>query len=163
MNKKPVDNQEYVLEADPSEVEKQIQEYKLKPDNHEDVNHAEDGSFKYTISSASCDLANVKGIIFGGISSRFWMLRKHMNSLDPIDYKRHPVPFYSWECLTLQLEHRDVDLVIRNEKDMEDFLIILIDGIKTVDGSRGSLMHIEKFIIKKKIEMNSTVKKNENV
>ena len=46
---------------------------------------------------------------------------------------------------------------------MEDFLIILIDGIKTVDGSRGSLMHIEKFIIKKKIEMNSTLKKNDNV
>ena len=74
------------------------------------------------------------------------MLRKHMNSLDPVEYRTKEVPFYSWEAITLQLEHRDVDLVIKEEKDMEDLLIILIDGIRTVDGCRGSLDHIETFI-----------------
>ena len=144
VNKKPVDNQEYVLEADPAEVEKQISEFKKKPNLSRDVNQREDGSFEYSVSSASCDLSKIKGLIYGGISSRFWMLRKHMNSIDPSQYRKKEIPFYSWECLTLQLEHRDVDLVIKNEKDMIDLLMIVIDSIKTVDGSKMSQHHIEK-------------------
>lgn len=71
-----------------------------------------------------------------------------MNSLEPVEYRKKEIPFYSWEAITLQLEHRDVDLVIKDEKDMEDLLMILIDALKTVDGSRGSLDYIEKFIFK---------------
>jgi len=40
-----------------------------------------DPDFKNDKSSASCYLNDILGIIFGGVSSRFWMLRKHFNSL----------------------------------------------------------------------------------
>ena len=33
-------------------------------------------------STATCRVSEIQGIIFGGMSSRFWMLRKHINSLD---------------------------------------------------------------------------------
>jgi hypothetical protein len=36
---------------------------------------------KFKKSSCSCHVDEIQGIIFGGISSRFWMLRKHINSL----------------------------------------------------------------------------------
>jgi hypothetical protein len=70
-----------------------------------------------------------------------------MNSINPVDYKKQDVPFYAWQCITLQLEHRDLDLVIKDEKDMDNLLMILIDAIKTVDGNRGSLHLIEKTIL----------------
>ena len=39
-----------------------------------------------------------------------------MNSIDTKHInKKDKVPFYAWDCVTLQLEHRDVDLIIRKE------------------------------------------------
>jgi hypothetical protein len=35
------------------------------------------------------------------------------------------MPFYSWECITLQLEGRDVNLVIKDEGEMMMFLKFL--------------------------------------
>jgi len=40
-----------------------------------------DPDFINKISSASTYVNDVKGIVFGGINSRFWMLRKHFNSM----------------------------------------------------------------------------------
>ena len=37
--------------------------------------------YKYSRSSASCKLSEINNIIIGGISSRFWILRKHINML----------------------------------------------------------------------------------
>ena len=56
---------------------------------------------KFTIvrSNASCHLKDIKGFIYGGLSSRFWLLRKHLNLVE--DVKK--MPFYSWECLTIEL------------------------------------------------------------
>jgi hypothetical protein len=54
------------------------------------------------------------------------MLRKHLNSLDIKAYRSGNFPFYAWQCITLQLPHRDVDLVIKEDKDMNDFLTIII-------------------------------------
>jgi len=31
------------------------------------------------LSSASCSLDEIEGFIFGGLNSRFWMMRKHIN------------------------------------------------------------------------------------
>jgi hypothetical protein len=36
------------------------------------------------------------------------------------------LPFYTWECITLQLSNRDVYIVIRNEKLMTAFIKLLI-------------------------------------
>ena len=67
-------------------------------------------------SNTSCYLSEIKSIIYGGTSSRFWLHRKYINSMDLKNLKdKEKMPFYAWECLTLQLEHRDVDLIIRKE------------------------------------------------
>ena len=47
-------------------------------------------------------------------------------------------PFYSWECLTLELGNRDLDLVIRSEKHMKFILKFLIHSIRTMDGRWGT-------------------------
>lgn len=95
-----------------------------------------DPEFQNVVSSASCYVSEIKDFIYGGMSSRFWMLRKHFNSLSLRELKS--VPFYSWQCITLILEHRDVDLVITSTKDMELLLKFLIHSLYTIDGSRGS-------------------------
>lgn len=38
--------------------------------------------FSFHLSNSSCNLNDIQGIIYGGFSSRFWIYRKHMISLD---------------------------------------------------------------------------------
>ena len=92
--------------------------------------------FKQSKSSTSCRVEDIQGIVFGGIQSRFWMYRKYFNSMSYGEVLN--VPFHCWECLTLNLGHRDVDLVIPNETLMNKFLFFLIFNLRTVDGQRGS-------------------------
>jgi hypothetical protein len=40
-----------------------------------------DPDFRHQESSCSCDISQIKGIHFGGTNARFWMLRKHFNSM----------------------------------------------------------------------------------
>ena len=40
-----------------------------------------DPDFVNKQSSASAYVEDIKGIMFGGLHSRFWMLRKHFNSV----------------------------------------------------------------------------------
>lgn len=83
-------------------------------------------------------LKDITGIVYGGISSRFWMLRKHMMNLDSCRHKHDRVPFKSWECISLQLGNRDVDLVIPNQTDMDDLIAVVVKNMNTVDGNKGS-------------------------
>ena len=71
-------------------------------------------------------MPDVQGIIFGGFSSRFWMLRKQFNSFDKKKYQNDEVPFYAWECITIQMKNREIDLVLKNEKDMDNLILILV-------------------------------------
>jgi hypothetical protein len=95
-------------------------------------------TYQWVKSKASCKLNSIKGIMFGGISSRFWMLRKHINSVPIENHKLGKVPFYSWECITLVLEERDVDLVIQNEDDMMRLINLIVYYIKTQDNNKNS-------------------------
>jgi hypothetical protein len=70
------------------------------------------------------------------------MLRKHINSI-PLN-KQHKIPFYSWECISLQLKNREVDLVIKSEENMQKFIKFLVYTLRTVDGLKGSA---EKVIV----------------
>ena len=70
-------------------------------------------TFKRTQSNASCKLSEIRGFTFGGFSSRFWTLRKHINSMSNIELRKS-IPFHCWECITIQTLHRDIDLVIPN-------------------------------------------------
>ena len=95
-----------------------------------------DPDFRAMRSSTSCNVDDIQGIMLGGNSSRFWMLRKHFNSLKQDDLKN--MPFYCWECLTIQLHNRDVDLVIRDQYQMDQFLTYLIHNMRTMDGKKGT-------------------------
>jgi hypothetical protein len=94
--------------------------------------------FKEDRSSASCDLDEIDGIIFGGTNSRFWMLRKHINSI-PIEQLKK-IPFYCWNCITLLTPQRcrDIDLVIKSETHMRIFIKLLVYSLRTVEGHKGT-------------------------
>lgn len=103
-------------------------------------------------SSASTDISNIQGFIYGGISSRFWLFRKHLMCIDyntikndtqaykernKNSDKKNKIPFYSWQCITLILSHRQVDLVIKNEESMNLFLRFLVITLNTQTGDKG--------------------------
>ena len=59
------------------------------------------------------------------------------------------MPFYGWECLTLQLNNRgDVYILIQNEKVMADFIKLLIYELKTMDGNAGTALSKRKVLLK---------------
>ena len=96
--------------------------------------------FNDQVSTASCFIKDIKYIMFGGFSSRFWMHRKDIIST-PIK-EQHKIPFLSWQCLTLVTSTRYIDLVIKDEQDMEKIIKYLIFSMKTVDGKRDSAVPI---------------------
>ena len=53
------------------------------------------------------------------------MFRKYFISNEPTEFGSNHFPFYAWQCVTIQLKHRDVDLVIPNEKSMNRLLFYL--------------------------------------
>ena len=50
------------------------------------------------------------------------------------EFYKEKVPFYSWECITIVIAGREIDLVIKNEACMSVFLKFLVYSMKTVDG-----------------------------
>lgn len=61
-------------------------------------------------SHASCFIKDIKGFIYGGFNCRFWMVRKHV--ILKVGKECENLPFYNWECISLELNHRTIDLVI---------------------------------------------------
>ena len=49
------------------------------------------------------------------------------------------LPFYAWECITLSLKMREIDLVIPDPEDMRVLILFLIIRLNTFDGKRNSL------------------------
>lgn len=102
--------------------------------------------FSYHQSSSSCQIADIEGMILGGHSSRFWIYRKHMISMDydvmKFDNQGPGVktyfPFFSWQCLTLVFSTRTVDLVVREEKHMDVLVRFLVQALNTIDGRKGT-------------------------
>lgn len=82
------------------------------------------------------------------------MLRKHYNSMNR-DQLSNRIPFYAWECLSLSLgglRNRDVDLVIRDQTNMNKLMRFLIYNLKTFDGARGSAQGIINALNKQGID-----------
>lgn len=104
--------------------------------------------YKNKMSSASFKLKDIQGIVFGPSSTRFWLFRKHMITMDIKNFKDpKDVPWYSWECLSLQLKHRDVDIVIRDQENMTKLLKFLIYSMDTIDGEKGSSIPYQTFLV----------------
>ena len=100
--------------------------------------------YKLKESSLSCYLEDIDSFVVGPTTSRFWGLRKHINLTDSSDLSKNKLPFFSWECLTLNIKNRKIYLVIKNEKMMIMLIKFLIGTLNTVDGSRGSDVGIKK-------------------
>ena len=69
-----------------------------------------------------------------------------MNYQSAAAVKNGDAAFYAWQCITLQLRTRDVDLVIPNEKDLSCFIDYLVVKMNTVDGRKDSANFIVKAI-----------------
>ena len=66
------------------------------------------------------------------------------------------IPWFSWECLSLQLKHRDVDIVIRDQQNMTKLLKFLIYSMNTIDGERGSSLPYQTFLVEKLLKKNKS-------
>ena len=56
-------------------------------------------------SSASIPIDEIESFVYGPTSSRFWTMRKHINSTEmKKDFYGEVItklPFYAWECLSI--------------------------------------------------------------
>lgn len=101
-------------------------------------------------SSSSCYIHDIEAFVYGPFTSRFWMLRKHIMMMDKMLVAS--LPFYGWECLSLQLKNRgDVYILIQNEKVMADFLKLLIFELKTLDGNAGTALKRREILLKQEL------------
>ena len=66
--------------------------------------------------------------------------------------KKSCYPFFSWQCITLQFETRNIDLVIKDEAEMDRFLKFLVRGIRTIDGRSGTADFLIQAATKAEIE-----------
>lgn len=148
-NHKPLKEPLRVFEPDMKEIERMRKEFRdsLKLDEQGcvlDENFVEGEDYELVLSSASTPLDKIQGIIFGGLSSRFWMLRKHMNCYNVRQTMEGKTPFYAWQCISLQLKNREIDLVIPDDQDMDRLIMVIVQAINTVDGNRDSVNKCSK-------------------
>ena len=59
-------------------------------------------------------------------------------------------PFFPWECITIQLKHRDIDLVIKDEHHMRMVLRYLIYTLNSIDGNKDSSIPLQTYIFKQR-------------
>jgi len=71
------------------------------------------------------------------------MMRKHINQTS-LSKDLDKLPFYIWDCLTLQLKKSQVDIVVPSGEDMNKILTLLIYRLRTVDGSRNTAVPLLK-------------------
>ena len=57
-------------------------------------------------------------------------------------------PFYAWNCLSIQLAKRTIDLVVPDEKAMFNLLKILVYKMNTLDGVRGSSLTLQRAVFR---------------
>lgn len=74
------------------------------------------------------------------------MMRKHINSINNIEKSK--LPFYPWQCLTIQLPMRDIDLIIESDDHMKTLIHFLLLALNSVDGSRNSATPVLEKIFK---------------
>ena len=105
--------------------------------------------FQKDKSRASCTFDEIRGIAFGGINSRFWLFRKHVNTLKDstlANSKKVSMPFYAWQCISLQLEKRTIDLVVESEEQMINLIKVLVYKLNIIDGITSSSLRLQERI-----------------
>ena len=74
------------------------------------------------------------------------MLRSGINNMIVENCKEEKFPFFSWDCLTIELEYHDVDIIIRNESQMSIILKALIIQTNSFEGKSGTLKALKDLI-----------------
>ena len=96
-------------------------------------------------------IEDVQGFVFGGFASRFWVQRRGINEI--IAHEKaaghgkaldHILPYYAWECITIQLPDRNIDLVVREEIHMQLLLKVLILALDSFDSHAGSIRSLRE-------------------
>ena len=79
MNPKPT----YIYEKTPDDLKREAKLRKEMAEIGEEYKEPElPDEFQYHQSSSSCNIEDIQAILFGGTSSRFWIYRKHILSMD---------------------------------------------------------------------------------
>ena len=97
-------------------------------------------------SQSSPNISEIESFTFGPFSSRFWVMRKHINQMSYRELCH--IPFFAWNCITLNIKNKgSVHMIIYNEDVMSKLIKFLIYSMETLDGKRGTAT---KFIQMKK-------------
>ena len=105
-----------------------------------------DKRFTLKVSSSSFRLSDVESFVYGPFMSRFWMMRKHTLMMVKRDLQNDP-PFYAWNCITISIKNKwDINLIIKNEQVMSDFLKLLISATVSLNGVRGTGLKLKNMI-----------------
>jgi len=72
--------------------------------------------------------------------------------MDRAYQNKESMPFFAWQCLSITLSHRDVDLVIKDEKEQNNLVKYLIYKLNTIDGRAGSAKPILDILEQEGIE-----------
>ena len=70
------------------------------------------------------------------------------------------LPFEAWNCISIQLEDRDISLVLSDERSMKILILFLIVKLKTYNGIRNSLHQLRKHnLIKRSVPVQAMLQK----
>lgn len=98
---------QYSYDPDHRRIEEERNQFKATLVRDTKTKAISDSNFKEGLdyvsrkSSSSMALADIECILYGGMSSRFWMLRKHMIQTKKKNLTDEKLAFYSWQCITL--------------------------------------------------------------
>ena len=104
--------------------------------HHKPIESAFDADTEYIQKKSQTRIlfSEIKSFKYGPSSTTFWMTRKHINQLPKLNIINNHMPYYVWQCLTIELKDRDVDLVILKEDEMIAILSLLIWKTNTING-----------------------------
>jgi hypothetical protein len=84
------------------------------------------------------------------VTSRFQVLRKHINSSDILNVGH--LPFCSWECLTITTrDESELELVIKDQAIMDKFLLFLAWKTDSMTGLKGTALDLKQLMIKERL------------
>ena len=61
------------------------------------------------------------------------------------------MPFYAWQCISLQLEKRTIDLIIESEEQMISLIKLLVYKLNILDGVSQSSLRLQERIFQLEI------------
>ena len=75
--------------------------------------------------------------------------------MEPNDAEKNydNLPWYSWQCISLKLGHREVDIVIKNERSQNKLVKYLLYKLQTVDGRQGSAARILQMMDERELSL----------